>query len=56
MLFTHNGKQLDSKFMTFPTPEQKAYVRLLEETILTLEFKLREQVREMREKILEDKL
>lgn len=53
MLFTHNGETLDSDLLMF-TPEQLAYVKLLEEKILTLEFKLREQVRETREKILEE--
>lgn len=62
MKFTHNGEQLDSDLLMF-TPEQKAFldnreneILELKQTILTLEFKLREQVMETREKILEDKL
>lgn len=54
MLFTFNGETLDSDLLYF-SPEQKAYVQLLEQKILTLEFKLKEQIRETREKILERK-
>ncbi len=52
MLFTHNGEELNSDYLMLDE-RQKAYVQLLEQKILTLEFKLKEQVRETREKILE---
>ena len=54
MLFTFEGEELNSDFLMF-CPKQKAYVKLLEDRILTLEFKLREQVRETREKILDER-
>lgn len=52
MLFTFQGEQLDSELLMF-CPKQKAYVKLLEDRIRTLEFRLKEQIRETREKILE---
>lgn len=54
MLFTFNGETLDSDLLQF-CPKQKAYVKLLEDRIRTLEFRLKEQVRETREKILEER-
>ena len=54
MLFTHNGETLNSDYLRF-CPKQKAYVKLLEDRIRTLEFQLQEQIRETREKILEVK-
>ena len=54
MLFTHNGEELNSDLLQF-CPKQKAYVKLLEDEIKTLRFKLQEQIRETREKILEVK-
>ena len=54
MLFTFEGEELNSDFLML-CPKQKAYVKLLEDEIETLRFKLQEQVRETREKILEVK-
>lgn len=54
MLFTHNGEELNSDYLMFDE-RQKAYVRLLEDEIKTLRFKLQEQIRETREKILEER-
>lgn len=54
MLFTHNGEELNSDLLQF-CPKQKAYVKLLEDRIRTLEFQLKEQARETREKILEER-
>ena len=54
MLFTHNGEELNSDLLQF-CPKQKAYVKLLEDRVRTLEFQLQEQIRETREKILEVK-
>jgi hypothetical protein len=54
MLFTFQGEQLNSDFLMF-CPKQKAYVKLLEDRIQTLEFQLKEQVRETREKILDER-
>jgi hypothetical protein len=54
MLFTFEGETLDSDYLRF-CPKQKAYVELLEDKIKALEFELKEQVRETREKILERK-
>ncbi len=54
MLFTHNGETLDSDLLQF-CPKQKAYVKLLEDEIETLRFKLQEQIRETREKILDER-
>ena len=54
MLFTHNSETLDSDLLQF-CPKQKAYVKLLEDRVRTLEFQLQEQIRETREKILEVK-
>jgi hypothetical protein len=51
MLFTHEGEELNSDYLMFDE-RQKAYVKLLEDKVATLEFKLREQVRETR-KMLE---
>lgn len=53
MKFTYNGETLESKHLMF-CPKQKAYVKLLEDRIKTLEFQLKEQIRETREKILEE--
>lgn len=44
MLFTHNGETLDSELLMF-CPKQKAYVKLLEDKIKALEFKLKEQAK-----------
>lgn len=54
MLFTFNGETIDSDLLQF-CPKQKAYVKLLEDEIKTLRFKLQEQIRETRKKILERK-
>ena len=54
MLFTFNGEELNSDYLRF-CPKQKAYVQLLEDEIEALRFKLQEQTRETREKILEVK-
>ena len=56
MIFTYynenpQGEELDSELLMFDQ-RQKAYVKLLEDKVATLEFKLREQVRETR-KMLE---
>ena len=53
MLFTHNGEELSSELLQF-CPKQKAYIRLLEDEIKTLRFKLQEQIRETRS-ILEER-
>lgn len=54
MLFTFEGEELNSEPLML-CPKQKAYVKLLEDRIKTLEFQLKEQIRETREKILEVK-
>lgn len=56
MIFTYysenpQGEELNSDYLMLDD-RQKAYVRLLEDKIATLEFKLREQIRETR-KIIE---
>ena len=53
MLFTHNGEELNSDLLQF-CPKQKAYVKMLEDRIRTLEFQLQEQIRETRN-ILEER-
>lgn len=58
MIFTYygenpQGEQLDSELLMFDE-RQKAYVQLLEDEIKTLRFKPQEQIRETREKILEE--
>ena len=53
MLFTFTDGENDSDLLQF-CPKQKAYVRLLEEEIKTLRFKLQEQIRETRN-ILEER-
>lgn len=44
MLFTFDGEELNSDFLMF-CPKQKAYVKLLEDKIKALEFKLKEQAK-----------
>lgn len=47
MLFTFEGETLNSDYLRF-CPKQKAYVKLLEDRIRTLEFQLQEQKWETR--------
>lgn len=48
MLFTFTDGENDSDLLQF-CPKQKAYVKLLEDRIRTLEFQMKKQVRETME-------
>lgn len=46
MKFTYIGEELDSDLLMF-SPEQKAYVNILEADNMTLRFKLQQSLREI---------